>query len=154
MYRFCDDRDMFPNCLDSTDWPIIATNTRGVMGAGQAGAYAQWDAYGKAQYVARCKQGHHRMGEVMLVKGEHGIAICLPTMERPGTRLPNGHHIRDALFDLTGKLRAHQLRGLTIHVPQLGCGIGGLKWEDVRSAVISAALLDLDNDYVLYGREQ
>lgn len=154
MYSFTTDRDMFPNCLGPDDWPVIATNTQGIMGAGQAGAYAQWDARGYEHYKRRCKAGEHRTGQVMLVRGNHGIAVCLATMERPGTKLKNGLVIAHALCHLYTQLDQHEITGIRLHVPRLGCGIGGLQWDRVRDAIVSAAWLDKHNEWIIYGPER
>lgn len=129
--------------------PVVATNTIGVMGAGQALAYSRWDEAGYEEYRYACLSGDHTVGKVLFIDGTWGDALCFPTMSQPGEQswLPN---IDAATVDwarLTGDLEP----GITWHVPMLGCGIGRLDWPDV-AAVLVARLDGIEgHEFLLYG---
>jgi O-acetyl-ADP-ribose deacetylase (regulator of RNase III) len=72
--------------------------------------------------------------------------IDLATSKRLGKA--EGLYIRDGLDDLVQQVRALEIQ--SIAVPSLGCGHGGLDWEDVRP-LIEAAFVSLpDVRVVLY----
>jgi len=54
--------------------------------------------------------------------------------------------VQDGLVDLARVIREHDIRSLAI--PPLGCGLGGLRWDDVRPE-IEKALADLSNVEIL-----
>lgn len=78
-------------------------------------------------YKALCKQGSIKICEVAIVK--HGDArwVIFPTKDhwRNPSRL---EWIEAGLVDLQRYAPGFQ----SLAVPALGCGLGGLKWDDVK----------------------
>lgn len=122
---------------------VNTVNTVGVMGKGIALAIK--DTYPEVfrAYAAACQRGEVQIGR-MLVSENTGTAgprwiIHFPTKRhwRHPSRL---EWIRAGLEDLRRTIEAMGIRSIAI--PPLGCGQGGLNWEDVRP-LIEAALGDL-----------
>ena len=44
--------------------------------------------------------------------------------------------VKSGLVDLVGQVERRGIRSIAI--PALGCGLGGLRWEDVRPAIVEA----------------
>ena len=87
-----------------------------------------------------------------------GIGRVFTTCENPGglliINLPTKNHWRNPsrLEDITASLsalfRELELLDVTVAVPALGCGNGGLSWDAVRPE-INRALADLPNDVLV-----
>ena len=106
-------------------------NTKGVAG-GLAGVV--FSRYPEMASVYRfiCNQETYGAGDVFPFQTEDGWWYNLASQVNPGA---------DARVDLIveslGKAIEHGLQHnvATINVPLIGCGIGGLEWVDVRSAL-------------------
>lgn len=102
------------------------------MGAGLAKAFATQFPSIVAPYKAACLDGSLRPGSVQLVRARGKVIVNFPTKDNwhEPSRL---EWVRDGLIDLAGKLPT---AGVTsIAVPPLGCGLGGLSWDDVEPLV-------------------
>lgn len=126
---------------------VNTVNCVGVMGKGIALQFKYKWADNFADYAAACKAGQVRPGRMFihdagaLVK-PHFI-INFPTKDHwRGTSTLD--FIRDGLVDLVAQVRRLGIRSIAI--PPLGCGNGGLDWDDVRPLIESAfeALPDVD----------
>jgi O-acetyl-ADP-ribose deacetylase (regulator of RNase III) len=124
---------------------VNTVNTEGVMGKGIAlqfrRAYpAMFDAY-----LADCKAGKVKLGHMHvfdlggLVSSAPRWIINFPTKGhwKARSRL---HDIQSGLVDLVKTIRELGIK--SIAVPPLGCGHGGLSWDDVRP-MIEHAFMDL-----------
>ena len=115
---------------------VNAVNTVGVMGAGIALAFKRRFPEMFADYVRRCKAGEFKLGEPYVFTGEPPArqwVLNFPTKGHWRERSRLGP-IRDGL----AHLRDHHLEwGITsLAVPALGCGAGGLAWEEAQPALL------------------
>jgi len=112
---------------DDADGIVIPVNTVGVPGAGLAKAWAQKDPVAAGVYKALCKQGRIKIGEVAIVKHGDTRWVMFPTKDhwKHPSRL---EWIEAGLMDLQRYAPGFQ----SLAVPALGCGLGGLKWDDVK----------------------
>lgn len=109
-------------------------NTYGVMGAGIAKQIRERFPHVYAAYRRACDSGNFLPGMTLPVEDpDTGVWIMnLASQERPGA---------DARLEwleesLTEALRQMPNVGLTsLALPQIGAGIGGLEWDDVRSVI-------------------
>ncbi|MDQ2740210.1 MAG: macro domain-containing protein [Actinomycetota bacterium] len=117
-------------------------NCAGVMGAGIARVIRQEFPHGYLDYRRACASRKFSPGFAQICPAETPggpLLVNLATQDRPG---PNAkldwvrHSARDAVQQLTA------LGVQTLALPRIGCGIGGLDFDDVLTA-IEAAL----NDY-------
>src|SRR5436190_13109579 len=119
---------------------VNTVNTVGVMGKGIALQFRQAFPEMHRAYERACKSGEIRLGKVHvfdlggLVGGPRWI-INFPTKGhwRSRSRLSD---VQAGLTDLVNKVRQLGIRSIAL--PPLGCGNGGLNWEDVRPCIEKA----------------
>jgi O-acetyl-ADP-ribose deacetylase (regulator of RNase III) len=124
---------------DDVDAIVNTVNCVGVMGKGIALQFKnKWPANFN-QYAAACKAGDVRPGR-MFVHDAGGLVkphyiVNFPTKDhwRGASKL---EFIRDGLTDLVA--RVTQLGIRSIAIPPLGCGNGGLAWNEVRPLIEGA----------------
>jgi O-acetyl-ADP-ribose deacetylase (regulator of RNase III) len=128
------------NLLDATaDALVNAVNTVGVMGKGIALQFKQAYPANFRAYKEACHRGEVRLG--MMFTYETGLPdgpryiINFPTKAhwRSRSKLTD---IQSGLADLRDVIRERNIRSIAI--PPLGCGNGGLDWQDVRPLIIEA----------------
>lgn len=130
---------------------VNTVNTVGVMGKGIALMFKERFPENFRAYQLACKSGAVRVGEVFVTRngefeGPQWI-INFPTKQhwRHSTRI---EWIEAGLVALKKVLVEKDIRSIAI--PPLGCGNGGLDWNDVKP-LIEAQLGDLaDVDVVVY----
>jgi O-acetyl-ADP-ribose deacetylase (regulator of RNase III) len=118
---------------------VNAVNCVGVMGRGIALQFRQAFPENFKIYEAACKRGEVKPGE-MLVFDTHQV-----TNPRYIINFPTKRHWRDQsrITDIESGLEAlveevHDRGISSIAVPALGCGLGGLKWSEVRPRIEKA----------------
>jgi O-acetyl-ADP-ribose deacetylase (regulator of RNase III) len=120
--------------------PVDAVNTEGVMGKGIALQFKQVYPQMFRTYERACKMDEVRLGKMDvhnlggLMGGPRWI-INFPTKGhwRSNSRMID---IESGLQDLTATITRLGIR--SIAVPPLGCGLGGLDWNEVRPMIESA----------------
>jgi O-acetyl-ADP-ribose deacetylase (regulator of RNase III) len=125
---------------------VNPVNCVGVMGAGLARQFRDAYPHNCTAYQAACRSGEVRTGRMFVRESGPGpLIINFPT--KAHWRQPSVlADIAEGLRDLRQVISDYDLR--SIAVPALGCGLGGLKWDDVRP-LIEAHLGDLDDVRVL-----
>jgi len=119
---------------------VNTVNAVGVMGKGIALQFKQkWPENFKA-YERACKRGEVRTGQMFiydaggLLKPRYIINFPTKRHWRERSRLS---YIDEGLRDLVDQVRRLNIRSIAI--PPLGCGNGGLEWDDVRPRIERAA---------------
>jgi O-acetyl-ADP-ribose deacetylase (regulator of RNase III) len=139
------------NLLESGAEALVNTvNTVGIMGKGIALMFKEAFPENFDAYSAACKDERVRIGEMFVterasVLGPRWI-INFPTKKdwRTKTKLD---WVRDGLDDLREVLLSRHIK--SVAVPPLGCGNGGLRWDEVKP-LIEEKLFDLDVDILVY----
>jgi O-acetyl-ADP-ribose deacetylase (regulator of RNase III) len=134
------------NLLEAKADALVNTvNTVGVMGKGIALMFREAFDDNYRAYLSACKAGEIQVGRMFVTERSSVLGprwvINFPTKQdwRGKTRL---EWIVSGLKDLQQVIRE---RGITsIALPPLGCGNGGLNWDDVRP-LIEQALGSLDD---------
>ncbi|WP_338815028.1 macro domain-containing protein [Bernardetia sp. Wsw4-3y2] len=126
------------NILESNTEVIInPVNTVGVMGKGLALQFKQKFPTNYKIYKEACKNKTIDIGKLLLVsdfKNESNLErkqfiINFPTKKH--WRNPSKiEYIEEGLKDLVRIIETQKFESMAI--PALGCGLGGLEWEDVR----------------------
>jgi O-acetyl-ADP-ribose deacetylase (regulator of RNase III) len=123
----------------AADALVNTVNTVGVMGKGLALQFKQAYPGNFRAYQAACRNGEVRLGQMFVYEpgtpGQPRYLVNFPTKGhwRAKSRLDD---IRAGLADLRQVILD---RGITsIAIPPLGCGNGGLNWQDVRPLIIEA----------------
>lgn len=137
MIQYFEDRNIFESTADALVNPV---NTRGFMGKGLALEFSKRFPECVGPYKKACEEGNLVIGKLVLVKGvkplvmgSRGPAIILfPTKDhwRGKSRL---EWIDAGLQDLKTRFRRWKLE--SVGMPPIGCGLGGLEWDKVRSLI-------------------
>lgn len=107
-------------------------NLQGLMGAGIAKTVKELYPEVYPPYAEVCKSGELKLGEVQLVETHSGMIIA-----HMATQKIIGRHAKLAAVESSLTLAIESLLEegkTTLAVPQIGAGIGGLKWPEVRES--------------------
>ena len=138
------------NLLDAnTEALINAVNTVGVMGKGIALAFKKRFPKNYLIYRQACIKGELRIGKMLitdtgLVENPRYI-INFPSKNhwKEKSRI---EYIQEGLIDLVSIVDEKNIQSVAI--PALGCGLGGLNWQDVHP-LISKAFEPFKNIHVM-----
>ena len=137
---------------DNSEALVNTVNTVGVMGKGVALQFRKAFPDNYRAYQRACRHNEVRPGSMFVFETGQMVGprllINFPTKEhwRGKARM---EYIDAGLADLVHVLEQHRIRSVAI--PPLGCGNGGLRWDEVRPR-IEAALSPLKSVRVnLYG---
>ncbi len=118
------------NIFESRCQTLVNTvNCVGIMGKGIAQIFKKEHPAMFEDYKARCERGEVRLGEPYLYTDLSGVSIInFPTKQhwRSGSRLEDIEKGLDRFRD-----RYREWGILSVAFPPLGCGNGGLEWEEV-----------------------
>jgi O-acetyl-ADP-ribose deacetylase (regulator of RNase III) len=139
------------NLLDAPVEALVNTvNTVGVMGKGIALQVKNAYPENTKAYNEAVKENRMKLGEVLVVpvNGISSVKYIINFPTKAHWRYPSKlAWIKSGLEDLHHKLKAHSINSVAL--PPLGCGNGGLDWNEVRPA-IEAALGDLPIEIMVY----
>lgn len=129
---------------------VNTVNTVGVMGKGVAYQFKQAFPANFKAYEAACKRTEVQIGRMFVtVTGqlEPRLIVNFPTKHhwKGNSRLDD---IKAGLEDLIRVVREESIQSIAI--PPLGCGLGGLRWEEVRPLIEDAFAVLPDVDVLLY----
>ena len=135
------EEDLF---ADSAKGDILVNpvNCVGVMGGGLALAFSRRYPEILAPYKKVCNKGDLRPGVVMRIPVESRVIYLFPTKD--DWRHPSEmRYITEGLVGLIRGLKsadAQAQQTKTAHIPALGCGLGGLSWDDVLPVIANMTL--------------
>lgn len=126
---------------------VNAVNCVGVMGKGLALQFKQKFPENFKQYASACKAGAVKPGSMFVVATGNDtnpkFLINFPTKRhwKDRSRIDD---IKSGLVALVAETKASKMASLAI--PPLGCGLGGLNWNDVKPLIEEAfsALPEVD----------
>jgi O-acetyl-ADP-ribose deacetylase (regulator of RNase III) len=138
------------NLLEAdVDSLVNPVNTQGVMGKGLALAFKNEFPENFRAYAQACQSGQVRTGQMFITEQQALLGprwiINFPTKQhwRDPSKL---EWIDQGLEDLRAVLTEKQI--LSVAIPPLGCGLGGLDWELVKPR-IEDALADIAGTRIL-----
>lgn len=136
------------NLLEAPVEALVNTvNEVGVMGKGIALMFREAFPDNTRAYEDACKAGEVHVGRMLITENHVLIGprwiINFPT-KRHWRNPSKLEWVREGLQDLVRIIRERGIR--SVAVPPLGCGNGGLEWEQVRREIEGAlaALTDVD----------
>ena len=138
------------NLLDAPAEALVNTvNEVGVMGKGIALMFREAFPESAKAYEDACRRGEVRVGTMHVTRNPELVEprwiINFPT-KRHWRHPSKLEWVREGLKDLVRVIREKHIH--TVALPPLGCGNGGLDWEQVRRE-IEAALADVPEVEVL-----
>ena len=149
--------DMFASHFHVRVNPV---NAVGIMGGGLALAFKKRYPSMFKEYKSLCDKGAYSGGSPSIHQVHDGFVVNLVTKTSPRYRsemwlIDNGlddlgHLCQQAVERIRESDPGFKPSDLKVAVPKLGCGLGLLKWEDVRRSIM-AALEDLPYDITVFG---
>lgn len=124
--------DIFESKLEALVCPV---NCVGVMGKGLAKEFKKRYPFNFEVYQSTCEAHRLKTGGVLVVHDSGKLIVNFPTKNH-WKNLSKLEYIKAGIKDLVETIQHHKIKSIAI--PALGCGCGGLKWEDVRPMIIQA----------------
>lgn len=139
------------NILDAPAEALVNTvNTVGVMGKGIALQFKNTFPENYKAYLDAVKEKKIQTGKVQVVHVHDvkGVKYVINFPTKAHWRYPSRiNWIQTGLQDLRQQILAHDIKSIAI--PPLGCGNGGLNWDEVRP-IIETSLKDLPVEVMIY----
>ncbi len=130
---------------------VNTVNTVGVMGKGVALQFRRAFPDNYRAYAKACKRDEVEVGKVFVFdRGtiEHPRYIINFPTKRHWRERSRIEYIQTGLKDLVRQIRVLDIR--SIAVPPLGCGYGGLDWDEVRTLIEEASDRLPDVEFLVY----
>lgn len=113
---------------------INPVNTVGVMGKGLALQFKNKYPECFNLYVKACKDGTLKPGIVQIIIRESNPKYIINFPTKLDWRNPSKiEYIKEGLDDLITKIDIYNI--ISVAIPALGCGLGGLDWEEVKQLI-------------------
>jgi len=130
---------------------VNTVNCVGVMGRGVALQFKRAFPDNFKEYEKACERGEVRPGSMFVVENTEltgpRFIINFPTKRD----WKNKSRIEDIESGLAALVDVIRLRGIrSIALPPLGCGLGGLDWEDVRPRIERALAVLPEVEAILF----
>jgi O-acetyl-ADP-ribose deacetylase (regulator of RNase III) len=131
--------------LLDADEPVIAhgCNVKGLMGAGIARQIAERYALLYNCYENECYEGRFQTGDSLAVSTNGRWVFNLATQDKPGP-FARYEWIEKSFDSMFAQMISLGLRRVAI--PKIGCGIGGLEWDQVE-AIIEKVVARVSDDH-------
>jgi O-acetyl-ADP-ribose deacetylase (regulator of RNase III) len=117
---------------------VNPVNCEGVMGKGLAYQFKIKYPKNNHEYVKACRSGKLTIGNGLLYPENDKLIYNFPTKDKWREK-SQYDYIKLGLIDLSKKIIEHKI--LSISIPPLGCGNGGLEWGKVNE-IITGVLSD------------
>lgn len=130
---------------------INTVNCVGVMGKGLALEFKKQYFGNYIAYKRACDAGQVKIGKMFVYKTESFFdpkyIINFPTKDH--WKNPSKmEYIREGLDDLIEVIKTNNIKSIAI--PPLGCGLGGLNWDEVKEMIIvKMQNLKYDTDIII-----
>ena len=124
------------------DCLVNTVNCEGYMGKGIAYQFKLNYPENNKDYVRACKSGELRIGTIHSFNEDGKIIVNFPTKNKWREK-SQMHYVEDGLDLLVKFIKEKEVASIAI--PPLGCGNGGLKWNEVKT-VIERKLSNISND--------
>ncbi len=112
---------------------VNTVNCEGYMGKGIAYQFKKRFPEMNADYVKKCKANELTTGKLHCFKTGNKLIINFPTKDKWREK-SKMEYITSGLDELIKVIREYNISSVAI--PPLGCGNGGLDWNEVRPEII------------------
>lgn len=130
MINYIKDKDIFESDCEVITNPI---NCVGVMGGGLALAFKNKFPNMYKTYKEMCDKHEIKPGRVYLVDGDEKHKVLLFPTKDHYRYMSRYRFIIGGLRCLANNYKEWGIKSIAI--PALGCGLGGLDWDDVKHAI-------------------
>ncbi len=130
---------------------VNTVNTKGVMGKGVALQFKRAFRNNYKAYAAACERGEVEVGKVFVFDREtldHPRYIFNFPTKKHWRHRSKIEYIQTGLEDLVREIRDRDVHSIAL--PPLGCGYGGLDWDEVRVLIEEAADRLPEVDFLVY----
>lgn len=127
--------EMYGNIFDTEQLHIgHGVNTHGVMGAGIALQIRDRFPKNYIKYYNYCRSGELQPGHVVAMREKGWVVYNLASQDAPG---PHARYewLANSLRESVNAMLSHD-DGNLLAIPEIGCGIGGLKWSVARLIIL------------------
>lgn len=136
---------------DQAEALVNTVNCVGIMGKGIAAQFKRTFPKMFRAYEAACKRGELTPGKMFVVEIEQ-LGVVKYVINFPTKRHWKG---KSKIEDIGSGLEAlsAEITKLNIHsiaIPPLGCGLGGLRWADVKPLIVALAERHPDVSFIIY----
>lgn len=129
---------------------VSPVNCIGVSGKGLAAVFKKRFPAEEAKFVEWCAQQARSVGDILVVRrdGNHTekVIIYVPTKQH-WRNSSNFESVSRAITNLASTIMRERLQ--RVAVPALGCGLGGLRWTQVRP-LMEAAFSPITAEVLVY----
>ncbi|MBV8254765.1 MAG: macro domain-containing protein [Chitinophaga sp.] len=119
-----------------TEALVNAVNTVGVMGKGIALQFKETFPENFKQYKKACDDKLLDVGQSLVVpiSGSNNVKWIINFPTKKHWRNPSKmEYVTTGLDDLVKVIEHHKIKSIAL--PALGCGLGGLNWEQVKASI-------------------
>lgn len=135
------------NLLESSAECLVNTvNCEGYMGKGIAYQFKLKFPENNKDYVKACKSGELTIGKLHYFREDNKLIINFPTKDK-WRKKSKIEYVIQGLDEL--KIILPELNVKSIALPPLGCGNGGLQWNEVKQVILEK-LEDIESNYDFY----
>lgn len=134
-------------------WIVIPVNTVGVLGAGLA---RQWkicvgkDSKFVKNYREKCFSKTLEPGKIAIDDVDNSLAYVYAATKKHWRDPSTVENIESVVKSIATKLN-HSVEDVTLHIPAIGCGLGGLNYEnDVKPIMLQHFSLLLEKLVYIY----
>ena len=126
--------DMFDNYDQGV--LFIPVNCKGSMGAGLALDAAERYPEVELAYKKACKDGSLAIGKPLLTSSKDGRILLLFPTKNDWRNKSEIDYIESGIVYFKNQIvNSGSINNIPLHIPKLGCGLGGLDWADVNPMI-------------------
>ncbi len=127
---------------------VNPVNCEGYMGKGLALQVKKLYPETFKNYSRVCKEGQLKIGNIHYFREKEIIIINFPTKDKWKAKSKLSYII-DGLPELINLIKELDIKSIAI--PPIGCGLGGLKWDDVKQVLVeNLRVVSNDVDIFIY----
>lgn len=134
------DKDIFQSGAQVLVNPV---NCVGAMGKGLALSFKQKFPAVNTAYVVDCNNGRYKPGDCRLYYADNGVWIANIASKDHWKNPSQKEWVIQGVQNLFREM--HRLEGFgkddvfhSVAIPKIGCGLGGLNWDEIRPAILKA----------------
>lgn len=135
--------------VSNADYLVCPINCKGTMGKGLAKAFAWRYPDLESAYIKACEHREVAPGKIFQwSRGDKINVLCLPTKYTFSS--PSKYEYVEKALKALVEFLVDMDEPVTVALPALGCGLGGLEWSKVEALYQSLLYPELDENVTFY----